>query len=157
VNQKSNCAGRCTRARAAIPQLPDYRSGPPIPSTRQPRVHIVEANEHRISEHLEVALREIELARAELRCDHGSRRVSTAAEQYLSVKDLAKRIPYSEQTIRNLMSIGELKKGVHWFKPRGRVVFAWSVMEQWVRTQQAQDEEIEPFYPEHNARSRKAR
>jgi hypothetical protein len=35
---------------------------------------------------------------------------------YLSVRQLAARIPYAEQTIRNLMSSGELVEGEHYFK-----------------------------------------
>ncbi len=78
-------------------------------------------------------------------------------EEYLTIEQLCARIGYKEQTIRNLMSIGELKQGVHFFKPRRRVLFAWTAMEQWVREQDAGPETIEPFYPVHHARSRKAR
>ncbi len=108
---------------------------------------------------LEMAREQIGLALAEVRTARvtGISEAVPRHEEYLTIPQLCARIGYKEQTLRNLMSIGEFKKGVHWFKPRGRLVFAWSVMELWVRTEQAQDEEIEPFYPEHNARSRKAR
>jgi hypothetical protein len=38
---------------------------------------------------------------------------------------LAARIPYAEQTIRNLMSSGELVEGEHYFKRRGRVILSF--------------------------------
>jgi hypothetical protein len=38
---------------------------------------------------------------------------------YLSVKQLAERVPYAEQTIRNLMLAGELVEGRHFFLPFG--------------------------------------
>lgn len=57
------------------------------------------------------------------------------AEEYLSIKDLSRRIPYSEKTIRNLMVHGVFIRGVHYLKPRGRVVFLWSKIEEWMRKQ----------------------
>jgi hypothetical protein len=54
---------------------------------------------------------------------------------YLSVRQLVTRIPYAEQTIRNLMSNGELLEGVHFFKRRGRVMFSWPAMRAWVERQ----------------------
>jgi hypothetical protein len=54
---------------------------------------------------------------------------------YLSVRQLAERIPYAEQTIRNLMSTGELLEGVHFFKRRNRVMFWWPAMRAWVERQ----------------------
>ena len=54
---------------------------------------------------------------------------------YLSVRQLAARIPYAEQTIRNLMHSGELVEGEHYFKRRGRVIFSWPAMRAWVEQQ----------------------
>jgi hypothetical protein len=54
---------------------------------------------------------------------------------YLSVRQLAARIPYAEQTIRNLMSTGELLEGVHFFKRRNRVMFWWPALRAWVERQ----------------------
>ncbi len=57
------------------------------------------------------------------------------AEEYLSIKELSRRIPYSEKTIRNLMVQGVFIRGVHYLKPRGRVVFLWSKIGEWMRKQ----------------------
>jgi hypothetical protein len=53
-------------------------------------------------------------------------------EEYLSVRQLATRVPYAESTIRNLMSSGVLREGTHYFKRRGRVMFSWSGMRDWL-------------------------
>ena len=53
--------------------------------------------------------------------------------EFLSVQALAQRIPYDAQTIRNLMSTGTLKLGVHYFKPAGgRPMFSWPAVRAWV-------------------------
>jgi hypothetical protein len=51
-------------------------------------------------------------------------------EQYLSVDQLSKRIPYSPKTIRNLMSRGVFLEGVHFTRLTGRPIFLWSKVEQ---------------------------
>ena len=56
-------------------------------------------------------------------------------EEYLSIADLSKRIPYAAQTIRNLMSLGVFKRDVHYVKPRGRVIFRWSKVQEWIEGQ----------------------
>jgi hypothetical protein len=56
----------------------------------------------------------------------------SATPCYLSVKQLAARIPYAEKTLRNLMLAGELVEGRHFFKRRGRVMFSWLAMCDWV-------------------------
>lgn len=53
-------------------------------------------------------------------------------EEYLSIRALSQRIPYAEQTVRNLMSSGVLKRGVHYTKPRGRIIFKWSAIRAWL-------------------------
>jgi hypothetical protein len=52
--------------------------------------------------------------------------------EYLSVRELAARIPYSEQTLRHLMTQGTLQLGVHYLKPHGRIVFRWSAIQAWL-------------------------
>ena len=47
-------------------------------------------------------------------------------EEYLSIKALAKRIPYAEKTIRNLMWRGIFLEGVHYTRLTGRPIFFWS-------------------------------
>jgi len=55
-----------------------------------------------------------------------------SCEEYLSIRELSQRIPYAQQTIRNLMSRGVFKLGKHYVKPRGRVVFKWSAVQAWL-------------------------
>ncbi|HUA36534.1 MAG TPA: hypothetical protein VMA09_23210 [Candidatus Binataceae bacterium] len=94
-------------------------------------------------------------------------------EEYLTVRQAAARIKYCEQTLRNMMSTGVFKRGLHYYKRRGRVLFVWSRMEQWLHEDGAaspENEELnrfaganvlltgdEPFYPVHRARTRKKR
>ena len=52
--------------------------------------------------------------------------------EYLSIRELAARIPYAEGTIRNLMTQGRLRLGDHYIKPNGRVMFRWSAVRQWL-------------------------
>jgi hypothetical protein len=54
-------------------------------------------------------------------------------EEYLTVAALAARIGYAPKTVRNLQSAGVLRLGLHWVKPRGRVLFIWSAVEAWLR------------------------
>lgn len=112
--------------------------------------------------HLEAAIKELALALAKaqsLDATDGKATLLNLAgiggEEYLSVRQLAARIPYSEQTIRNLMSAGEFQEGVHYYKKRRRVMFRWSQVEQWLRDHADRSEAEEPFYPVHHARTRK--
>ena len=52
--------------------------------------------------------------------------------EYLSLHDLARRIDYAEGTIRNLMSQGVFKLGQHYVKPRGRILFKWAAIRNWL-------------------------
>src|SRR5262245_15682603 len=63
--------------------------------------------------------------------------VAEPSEQYLSVQELATRIPYAEQTIRNFMSRGVLRLNVHYVKlnGRGRPIFRWSAIQRWLEGQ----------------------
>jgi hypothetical protein len=47
-------------------------------------------------------------------------------EEYLSVGQLAERIPYKPKTIRNLMCQGVFLEGVHFTRLTGRPIFLWS-------------------------------
>jgi hypothetical protein len=53
-------------------------------------------------------------------------------EEYLTVAELSQRIGYSPQSIRNMMSQGVFQMGVHYVKPRRRVLFKWSTMVAWL-------------------------
>lgn len=55
-------------------------------------------------------------------------------EEYLSVNQLAKRIPYSPKTIRNLMCRGVFLEGVHFTRLTGRPIFLWSRVEELIRS-----------------------
>jgi hypothetical protein len=56
--------------------------------------------------------------------------------EYLSVSQLAERIPYSIGAIRNMMSRGVFRLGVHYTKPNGgRPVFCWSAVQDWMRSE----------------------
>lgn len=59
----------------------------------------------------------------------------SAEPEYVSIRDLTKRIPYSEGTIRNMMSRGTLRLGEHYVKPNGRVMFKWSAVNAWLNEQ----------------------
>jgi hypothetical protein len=58
---------------------------------------------------------------------HGDRQ-----EEYLTVDELSRRIGYAPQTIRNLKSRGVFQLGVHYVKPRRRVLFKWSTIVDWL-------------------------
>lgn len=69
--------------------------------------------------------------------DTAWRRVDGAADvEYLSIRELAERIPYSEGAIRNLMTRGVFRLGEHYVKPRGRVAFRWSAIRAWLTGQE---------------------
>jgi hypothetical protein len=56
--------------------------------------------------------------------------------EYLSIRQLAGRIPYSEGAIRNMISRGVFRLGVHFTKPNGgRPVFHWPAVQAWARSQ----------------------
>ena len=137
----------------------------------------MKANVQIAPENLENALRVLSaVANLCLDSDHG-RSPGTSPphehppEEYLTVRQVAARIKYCEQTVRNMMTAGVFSRGVHYYKRRGRVLFLWSRMEQWLREDTAastetfdlpppsswQDEVDKPFYPVHRARSRKTR
>ena len=111
-----------------------------------------------IAKRLGTAASEITIALAELQALSASATTTAtpAAEEYLSVKALAARIPYCEQTIRNMLCAGEFEEGVQYYRKRRRVIFIWSKVEVWLRARQAAVQP-EPFVPSHHARSRQAR
>ena len=58
-------------------------------------------------------------------------------EEYLTVAQLSQRIAYSPQSIRNMMARGIFQLGVHYVKPRRRVLFLWSRIETWLHGESA--------------------
>ncbi len=57
--------------------------------------------------------------------------------RYLSIKQVAARVPYAVKTLRNLVLSGELTQGKHYFKRRGRLMFSWSAIQEWVEEREA--------------------
>ena len=55
------------------------------------------------------------------------------SEEYLSVEQLSRRIPYRPKTIRNLMCQGVFVEGIHFTRLTGRPIFMWSRVEQLLR------------------------
>ena len=55
------------------------------------------------------------------------------SEEYLSVQELSRRIPYKPKTIRNLLSRGVFIEGIHFTRLTGRPIFLWSRVEQLLR------------------------
>ena len=71
-----------------------------------------------------------------LRPDTAANRLDGAGqEEYLSIRALAQRLPYAEQTIRNLMAKGIFRLDEHYVKPRSRVMFRWSKVRDWLEQQ----------------------
>jgi hypothetical protein len=68
----------------------------------------------------------------------GSERPSgdgAADQEYVSIRELSRRIPYAEGSIRNLMSRGALRLGEHYVKPQGRVMFRWRAIQVWLEAE----------------------
>lgn len=54
-------------------------------------------------------------------------------EEYLTVDELAARLKLSRKTIRNKITNGTFRKGVHYFRPKGlRPRFKWSAIKAWL-------------------------
>ena len=54
-------------------------------------------------------------------------------EEYLTTKELSKKIKMTPGTIRNLVWKKELKENVHYVKPTPRkILFVWSAIEGWL-------------------------
>ena len=58
-------------------------------------------------------------------------------EEYLTIRQLSARIKYSPQSIRNMMSRGVFQLGIHYVKPRRRVLFQWSTIVAWLHRESA--------------------
>jgi hypothetical protein len=58
-------------------------------------------------------------------------------DEYLTIAQLSARINYSPQSIRNMMSRGIFRRGIHYVKPRRRVLFKWRIMLAWLHEESA--------------------
>jgi hypothetical protein len=93
---------------------------------------------HPLFERLEIALRDAASLVAQMRASAQTETTDVLSRsEYLSVKQLANRIPYKEHTIRNLISAGEFREGVHYYKRRGKVMFSWPAVQDWIQRQDA--------------------
>ncbi len=109
-----------------------------------------------MSSELRAIAKEIETLIAALRA---SEVPAPAAGEFLKLDVLCDRIGYAPQTMRNLISQGELKVGTHFVQRRrhGKILFIWQAMEQWLRDRELDRSVIEPFIPVHHAHTRKIR
>jgi hypothetical protein len=61
-------------------------------------------------------------------------------EEYLTTKELSKRIKMSPGTIRNLVWRGVLQLNVHYVKPTpGKLLFIWSRIQKWLQGRSIRD------------------
>jgi len=59
-------------------------------------------------------------------------------EEFLDMKRLTQRIPFSKSVIEELIAEGVLVEGVHFRRPTGpggKRVFFWSAIEKWLKGQ----------------------
>jgi len=61
----------------------------------------------------------------------------TFTDEYLDMRQLTRRIPFSKRAIENFINLGSLIEGVHFGRPAGgkKRVFFWSAIEAWIRNQ----------------------
>lgn len=76
---------------------------------------------------------------------HTLRSLPDETAGYLSIKQLAAKIPYAEKTIRNLMLAGEFIEGRHFFRRRRRVIFLWPAVKDWIESQREDTAEAIPL------------
>jgi hypothetical protein len=131
----------------------------PAAGTSQQALLGDEVMESSALEHLERVVNELARTITELKARERRERADGegSSREYLSVRQLAQLIPFREQTIRNLISTGEFKEGVHYHKRRRRVIFRWSAIQSWLGEQRTANDADAPFYPVHHARTRKRR
>jgi hypothetical protein len=61
-------------------------------------------------------------------------------EEYLTVKELSKKIKFSKQSLYNLIHKGTLVLGKHYLKPTPKkVLFKWTEIETWMGETSAPD------------------
>jgi hypothetical protein len=61
--------------------------------------------------------------------------------QYLSAEQLAQQTPWSVDALEKMIQRGELRRGVHWFQPKGpgtQRIFKWSAIAAWIEQENAQ-------------------
>src|SRR5216684_1241389 len=61
---------------------------------------------------------------------HALAHAQAGHEEYLTVRQIADRIGYREQGVRNMLCAAAFTRGVHYYKRRGRVLFVWETPRQ---------------------------
>ncbi len=139
--------------------------GNALPMAAADTAHSLTRSVPTITERLAMIIRELTAVTTDLQSLLATTGHSPEAgrEEYLSIKGLIARMPYEEQTVRNLMSQGELREGYHYLQrmKHGRIVFVWSRMQQWMRERSNPErremrDHSEPFYRGEHARTHKA-
>lgn len=75
-------------------------------------------------------------------------------EEYLDLKTLTKRIPFSRSAIEELIAAGQLIEGIHFRRPTGpsgKRVFFWTRIEAWVR---GEDHQLKAEYYANQSKTR---
>ncbi len=62
------------------------------------------------------------------------------ADEFLTIKEAAARLKVTPKTLKNKMAAGILKKGVHYFSPKGLGPrFRWSALLAWLEEKEARN------------------
>jgi hypothetical protein len=75
-------------------------------------------------------------------------RTAALPPAYLSAEQLAQQTPWSVDALEKMIQRGELRRGVHWFQPKGpgtQRIFKWSAIAAWI--EQETDHAIEDTPP----------
>ena len=66
-------------------------------------------------------------------------------EEYLTVKELSKRIKLAKQTIYNMIHKNEFVLNKHYYKPKAKIIlFKWSAIEKWLEGDNPDLDELPP-------------
>lgn len=64
------------------------------------------------------------------------------ADEFLTIKETAARLKVTPKTIKNKMAAGILKKGVHYFSPKGLGPrFRWSALLAWLEEKEPRNDQ----------------
>lgn len=78
----------------------------------------------------------------------------TQTKEYLDLNELMERVPFKRRTLEEYIARGCLVEGVHFRQPagpKGKRVFFWSAIEQWLR---GQDHQLKVNYVRQNQPAR---
>jgi hypothetical protein len=81
-----------------------------------------------------------------------------AADEYLTITELATRLKLKPKTIRNKMGSGAFRRGVHYFRPPGMEArFKWSAVVGWLEQDQMGQDDAREAIPMPRCYRRKER